>query len=289
LARLPFRGGEQEARRWTTRHVLLLRKLAQALTEGADEIALEASDLEALAAEQRPPLPDAFYVMATVAAESDGAMAQGAFRVFLHHLYGPSGAVLLGRFCHADQTLHKFVRAHLQAEEARRPEQLFAEIVHLPEGRIGNILCRPVLRDYEIPYLGRSGAPADRQIPVTDLLVSVPDGRIVLRSRRMEREVVPRLTTAHNYDWRSLGLYRFLCALQGQDAAAALAWDWGPLQDAPFLPRVVSERLVLCRARWNVAEAELRALGQTSGAGQFAAVQAWRAELRLPLRGPRRS
>lgn len=282
LAGLPFRGGEQEARRWTARDALLLGKLAQALAEGDGEIALEASDLELLASEQRPPLPDAFYVMATVAAESDRAIAQGAFRVFLQHLYGPSGAVLLGRFCHADQTLHQFVRAHLRAEEARRPERVFAEIVHLPEGRIGNILCRPVLRDYEIPYLGRSGAPADRQIPVTDLLVSVRDGRIVLRSDRLGREVVPRLTTAHNYTWRSLGVYRFLCALQHQDTAAGLTWDWGPLQDAPFLPRVVSGRLVLCRARWNVTEAELRALGQTRGADQFAAVQAWRAERQVP-------
>ena len=262
---------------------MLLGKLAQALADGAGEIVLEASDLEALASEQRPPLPDALYVMASVAAGSDRAMAQGAFRIFLHHLYGPSGAVLLGRFCHADQTLHEFVRAHLQAEEARRPEVLFAEIVHLPEGRIGNILCRPVLRDYEIPCLGRSGAPADRQIPITDLLVSVRDGRIVLRSRRLEREVVPRLTNAHNYGWRSLPVYRFLCALQHQDAAMGLvAWDWGPLEDASFLPRVVSGRLVLCRARWNVTEAELRALGQGSDAGQFAAVQAWRAERRLP-------
>jgi thiopeptide-type bacteriocin biosynthesis protein len=282
LAGLPFRGGEQEARRWTARDALLLGKLAQALAEGDREIALEASDLEALASEQRPPLPDAFYVMATVAAESDRAIAQGAFRVFLQHLYGPSGAVLLGRFCHADQTLHQFVRAHLREEEARRPERVFAEIVHLPEGRIGNILCRPVLRDYEIPYLGRSGAPADRQIPVTDLLASVRDARIVLRSDRLGREVVPRLTTAHNYTWRSLGVYRFLCALQHQDTAAGLTWDWGPLQDAPFLPRVVSGRLVLCRARWNVTEAELRALGQTRGADQFAAVQAWRAERQLP-------
>jgi thiopeptide-type bacteriocin biosynthesis protein len=282
LAGLPFRGSDLQARRWTARDVLLLGKLAQALAEGASEIALEASDLEALASQQRRPLPDAFYVRATVAAESDRAIAQGAFRVLLHFLGGPPGAALLGRFCHPDQTLHEFVRAHLQAEEARRPERLFAEIVHLPDGRIGNTMCRPVLRDYEIPYLGRSGAPADRQIPVTDLLVSVRDGRIVLRSRRLEGEVVPRLTTAHNEEWRNLGVYRFLCALQRQDAVPWLAWDWGPLHEAPFLPRVVSGKLVLRRARWNVTEAELQALGQARGAGQFAAVQAWRAERRLP-------
>jgi lantibiotic biosynthesis protein len=281
LAGLPFHGGDQEAR-WTARDALLLGKLAHALAEGASEIALEASDLEVLASQHRRPLPDAFYVRATVASESDRAIAQGAFRVLLHYLGGPPGAALLGRFCHADQTLHQFVRAHLQAEQARRPERLFAEIVHLPDGRIGNTVCRPVLRDYEIPYLGRSGAPAGRQIPITDLLVSVRDGRIVLRSHLLEREVVPRLTAAHNEEWRNLGVYRFLCALQRQDAVPWLAWDWGPLNDAPFLPRVVSGRLVLSRARWNVTEAELRALGQASGVGQFAAVQTWRAERRLP-------
>jgi lantibiotic biosynthesis protein len=281
LAGLPFHGGVPEAR-WTARDALLLGKLAQGLAEGASEMALEASDLEALASQQRRPLPDAFYVRATVAAESDRAIAQGAFRVLLEELGGPPGTALLGRFCHADQRLHQFVRAHLQAEEARRPERLFAEIVHLPDGRIGNTMCRPVLRDYEIPYLGRSGAPAGRQIPVTDLLVSVRDGRIVLRSRRLEREVEPRLSTAHNEDWRNLGVYRFLWALQHQDVGRWLSWDWGPLRHAPFLPRVVSGRLVLRRAHWNVTEAELRALGQARGAGQFAAVQAWRAERRLP-------
>jgi lantibiotic biosynthesis protein len=282
LAGLPFRAGDRAAMPWTGRDALLLEKLAHALAEGAGEIALEASDLEALASQQHPPLPDAFYVMATVAAESDRAIAQGAFRVLLQNVDGPPGALMLGRFCHADQTLHAFVRAHLRAEEARRPEQLFAEIVHLPDGRTGNILCRPVLRGYEIPYLGRSGAPPDRQIPVTDLLVSVRNDQIVLRSRRLGREVVPRLTTAHDEDWRNLGVYRFLCALQRQDVVSDLMWDWGPLRQAPFLPRVVSGRLVLSRARWNLTEAELLALGQARDAGQFAAVQAWRAERRLP-------
>jgi thiopeptide-type bacteriocin biosynthesis protein len=282
LAGLPFPAGDREAMPWTGRDGLLLGKLAHALAEGAGEIALGASDLEALASQQHRPLPDAFYVVVTVAAESDRAIAQGAFRVLLQGLDGPPGALMLGRFCHADQTLHEFVRAHLQAEEARRPEQLFAEIVHLPDGRTGNILCRPVLREYEIPYLGRSGAPADRQIPVMDLLVSVRNDRIVLRSRRLGREVVPRLTTAHDEDWRNLGVYRFLCALQRQDVVSELTWDWGPLRAAPFLPRVVSGPLVLSRARWNLTEAELRALGQRGTADQFAAVQAWRAERRLP-------
>ena len=282
LAGHAFRDNDDVTERWTTRHSLLLGKLAQALAEGADEIELQASDLEALASPPSRPLPDTFYVTVMVAAASDRAIAEGEFRVLLQYLGGPPGALLLGRFCHADETLHEFVRAHVQAEEARHPERLFAEIVHLPDGRIGNILCRPVLREYEIPYLGRSGAPADRQIPVTDLLVSVRDDRIMLRSRRLRREVMPRLTTAHNHDWRNLGVYRFLCALQSQDMASALAWDWGPLRHAPFLPRVVSGRLVLSRARWNVTESELRALGEALGADRFVAVQAWRAERRLP-------
>ncbi|MGR6967851.1 lantibiotic dehydratase [Geodermatophilus sp. URMC 61] len=283
LAGLPLgSGGTSEGGRWTGRDGLLLQKLVRALQEGAGEVSIEAADLERLATGRRPPVPDAFHVMAAVAAESEDAIARGAFRVLIDHVAGPSGATMLGRFCHADPDLLTRVEAQLHAEEARRPEPVFAEIVHLPEGRIGNILCRPVLRDYEIPYLGRSGAPTDRQIPVSDLLVSVRGDRVVLRSRRLGCEVVPRLTTAHNYSWRSLGLYRFLCRLQTQDVAGYLAWDWGPLSDASFLPRVVSGRVVLSRARWNLAESDVQTLGQAGTASGFAAVQRWRADRRLP-------
>ena len=55
-------------------------------------------------------------------------------------------------------------------------------------GRLGNILFRPLLRSHEIPYLGRSGAPLDRQIPVTDLVVSVAEGEIVLLLRSQQRQ-----------------------------------------------------------------------------------------------------
>jgi thiopeptide-type bacteriocin biosynthesis protein len=282
LTGLPFRPLDEDTQSWTARDAFLLRKLGRALADGVHEIRLDDADLHALTTEDRPPLPDSLHVMATLAATSEQAVARGDFRLFLQGIGGPSGARLFGRFCHTDPALLDFVREHLRAEEARQPGALFAEIVHLPEGRIGNILFRPLLRDYEIPFLGRSAAPAHRQIPVTDLLVSVRGGRVVLRSARLGREVVPRLTTAHNYSWRSLGLYRFLCALQEQNVAGWVRWDWGPLAAAPFLPRVVSGRLVLSRARWNLDESALRALIQAADSDSVDDLRDWRSRLRLP-------
>nr|HMN29223.1 thiopeptide-type bacteriocin biosynthesis protein [Caldilineaceae bacterium] len=166
--------------------------------------------------------------------------------------------------------------------EALEPAALFAEIVHLPEGRIGNVLCRPVLRPYEIPYLGQAGADPHQQIPLTDLLVSVVGNRIVLRSQQLGRRVIPRLTTAHNYASRSLGIYKFLCSLQNQEVAGALRWDWGAFDSADFLPRVTYRRLVLARARWRLSDAEIGDLVKSSSASCFQTLQALRSERRLP-------
>src|SRR5262249_30605268 len=155
-------------------------------------------------------------------------------------------------FCHADPELLANVSAHLREEEALDPQAIFAEVVHLPEGRLGNILRRPVLRRCEISYLGRSGAPADQQLPVADLTLRLAGDRFVLRSRRLGRRIVPRLTSAHNFAWRSLNLYRFLCLLQSQGRLPGSTWDWGALAALPFLPRVTHGRLVFARATWHV-------------------------------------
>lgn len=265
-----------------TWHGVLLNKVGAALAAGAQEIGITDQDVASLPEDRLPPQPDAFQVMGTLAAPSPEALARGDFKLLLRNAFGPSGARLLGRFCHADEELRRCIEAHLRAEETLQPGSVFAEIVHLPEGRTGNILWRPVFRPYEIPYLGRSGAPEDRLLPVTDLLVSVSGQEIVLRSTRLGCRVVPRLTTAHNFGPGSLGLYRFLGSLQSQGTREALYWSWGALDAAAFLPRVTSGRLVLCRAQWRASGDEVRRLATAQGADRFRAVQAWRAERRLP-------
>jgi thiopeptide-type bacteriocin biosynthesis protein len=278
---LTFPKPPEESVPWGRRETLLLRKLHFALSSNDGVIVLEPHDLEEMAEPKPPPLPGAFGVMATVAAASEAALASGDFQVLFGGLSGPSGARLLGRFCHADPQLHALVAQHVQAEEALEPDAVFAEIVHLPEGRLGNVLARPILRTYEIPYLGTASVPAQQRIPVTDLLISVVEGQIVLRSARLGRRVLPRLTSAHNFH-QTQGIYRFLCTLQSQGTAADLGWDWGPLRDAPYLPRIVSGRLVLSRATWQARPEELKALGQLRGSARFRAVQGWRASRHLP-------
>jgi thiopeptide-type bacteriocin biosynthesis protein len=264
---------------WGSSEAAMLQLLTRALAEGRTEIALTADDVKRIENLERPPLPDAFHVAATLAAGSAEAIERGDYRLLLHFASGPSGARMLGRFCHADPLLREGVVRHLAAEEALRPEAIFAEIVHLPAGRVGNILARPLLRQYEIPFLGRSGAPDDRQIPLDDLFVTVSGDRIRLRSKRLDREVIPRLTTAHNTSAESLGVYRFLAALQH---GAGMQWDWGPLDAMPFLPRVVSGRLVLARARWRAGSAEIKPIAAATGAARFRLAQRFREERRMP-------
>jgi thiopeptide-type bacteriocin biosynthesis protein len=266
---------------WGPRQQYLLARMSGVLARGEGELVLSDEDIERLAVPDPLPLPDAFSAMARIGAVSDEAVARGDFQLFLAGASGPSGARPFGRFCHADPDLAAAVAGHLAAEEALSPGAVFAEIVHLPEGPLGNLVARPTLRAYEIPYLGRSVAPAERQLPLSDLRVSLQGQRIVLRSEKLGREVLPRLTTAHNFA-NSHGIYAFLCALQQQGVAGDLGWDWGPLASSAFLPRIVRGRLVLSRARWRLSTAEVAALIDHEQHGRLDAIQHWRRERRLP-------
>jgi thiopeptide-type bacteriocin biosynthesis protein len=267
--------GEAESL-WRKQDDHLLRRVVEATANGRQELVLSPEDLDALA-DTAMPLPDSFAAMAAIARfpGNDG----DEFQIHLVGGYGPSGARLMGRFCYADPGFHKHVQDYLRAEEALNSGAVFAEIVHVPEReRVGNILFRPVFRDYEISFLGRSGALRDHQLPLSDLLVSVVGDEVRLRSARLGRRVIPRLTTAHNFRMAGHVLYRFLAELQEQGHVPGLRWDWGALRCLPFLPRVVTGRVVLSRACWRLDSPELKALA----AGGFAGIEEWRQRRRLP-------
>lgn len=279
LAGLDAGGGGLPGASWGTREDHLLARVLEVQAAGGHELVLTQRDVEKLERADADALPDAWAAMAVVAAPTEADLAHGNFRVLLLGIDGPSGARLLGRFCHNDPALEAAVEQHLRAEEALDADAIFAEIVHLPRSRDVNVVARPVLREYEIPCLGKSGAPLERQIPLGDLQVSVEAGRVVLRSRRLGRRVVPRLTSAHNFSSRGVAAYRFLCRLQNQQAATGLGF-WGPLGSSPFLPRVRMGRIILSSARWRLKSETLGERGDRTA--DFKAIQDWRRTWRVP-------
>ncbi len=259
-------------------HAWKLQRLLDVTASGDTSWSLTDRDVAALARE--PRLPGAFAVIATLVAASPEAVAGGDSSIFLRGL--SAGAQIFGRFCHGDPALRAHVEAYLRAEEARHPSAVFAEIVHLPRGRLGNILCRPVLRSHEIPYLARPAVDASHVIPISDLLVSLERHGIVLRSRRLGCEVIPRLTSAHSVAHADLPIYRFLTALDGQGGEESLAWSWGPLASARKLPRVECGRVVLAPARWRFESRDVTEIVHSRGAQRFRAACELRRASGLP-------
>ncbi|MDV2444466.1 lantibiotic dehydratase [Elizabethkingia anophelis] len=174
---------------------------------------------------------------------------------------GSSGANLVTRFCSEKHNLKQHVESIIQKEESLNPDVILAEIIHLPQSRIGNILRRPTLRKYEIPYLAKSTLQEKFQIPVDDLYISIKQNQIVLRSKSLNKEIKPMLSNAHNYSADSLPVYYFLCDILSQNKRPALFFSWGDLEHIyHFLPRVEYNGIILSKARWKIFYEEIQHL-----------------------------
>lgn len=223
---------------------ILFKKIIESFKTGSHCIELIDEDLKGLESDWEN-LPDTFSAV-TQLVEIDGER-----KILLNSTFASSAGNMLGRFCHGNEEIHNYVKEIVEVEENLNHGKFIAEIVHLPEDRIGNILMRPTLRSYEIPYLSASRLDNDKQIGIEDLVVSVKNDRVVIRSKKHGGQIVPRLTTAHNFTSSKLPIYRFLCDMQFEGKRRNLRFDWNGINNEfSFLPRVVYKNIILSTAKW---------------------------------------
>jgi lantibiotic biosynthesis protein len=274
---------------WNAFDSLLFKKFEQTLTQGEREISISEQEIKAVYAGKNdvPPLRGGMYVQATLfapasgQADSNDSGSDNAIGVYIQTMGGGSGVELLGRFCDLDNALTQQVRTIIAKQDQDDETRIHAEVVHLPQDRLVNIVARPTLSNYEIVYLGNAGITTDRQIPVSDLLVSLHNGQFILRSKRLNKQVIPRLTSAHNIFGNNLGLYQFLGFLARHDQPQ-VSFEWsGVFRNASFLPRVTIENVVVSLATWRLLKTDLDAL-RLAQAGGMAALQAWRLQCHMP-------
>ncbi|MBL0155349.1 MAG: lantibiotic dehydratase [Chitinophagaceae bacterium] len=181
--------------------------------------------------------------------------------VYLEMCGNCSANSLLSRFAGSHQGIAKEVMGIAQEEEHLNNEIIFAEIIHLPENRVGNILLRPASRKYEIPYLGASSVKTAFTLPADDLFLKAAGGKLFLYSKRLQKRIVPRLSAAHYFGNHSLPVYHFLCDMQAQGQQNSYSFTWGNLSGMfPFLPRVVFGKVILHAASWQLDSGEISRL-----------------------------
>ena len=230
---------------------LLARRLRTAERHGHYSIDITLAEVEGFPS-VADALPPSFSVVFRVLA--DGLL-------LLEQAGGSSAVNMLGRFAHASPAIAELVRHVADTEQARNPGVLLAEICHLPTSRTGNILQRPCLRAYELPYLAQSGAAPEARLPLQHLMLRQRQGQLELRDARTGRRVIPRLGSSHNYTHEALPAYQLLCDLQTQGLQASLGVSWEAIAPlATFRPRLSSQGVLLQAASWQLSAADLAPL-----------------------------
>lgn len=219
-------------------------------------------------------LPSSFSVMFKILSEEE---------IFVENCGGSSAINLLGRFAHGNDEIDRIAKDIAEREQEMDSNVIFAEIVHLPENRVGNILHHPPFRKYEIPYLSNSSATDEYTIDLSDLYVSIRKDNIILRSKRLNKIVIPRLSNAHNYTNNTLPVYQFLCDLQNQNKRGALHFNWGALHKIHMqLPRVKYKDIILSLAQWTFKKEHVDHLISSTVENRTDLVLAFRERWSLP-------
>ena len=278
---IPGTGDGSQDLKWNRVQSFLFQKYRDAVDNKKYEVELTDKELEPFESHW-DDLPDTLSSMVQIIADKSEENPKP--RILMSGSGGSSAGNLLGRFCHADKPTDTFVREITQKEGEMNPNVIMAEIIHLPESRVGNVLIRPVLRDYEIPYLAKAAVPEEYQLKPQDLLVSVKGNRVVLRSKRLNKEVIPRLTNAHNYSYNALPFYHFLADMQTQNLRSGVGFSWGALSNEyPFLPRVTYKNVIFSPATWNVRNDDIADLLKIKDGHQLLlAVRQWREKNNMP-------
>ncbi|SNR39989.1 lantibiotic dehydratase family protein [Flavobacterium sp. ov086] len=258
---------------WNSHDFILEKKLQECLSNKQTKITLSENDFPDFDA-SFDSVPVTFSALVEI---------YGDEKVAIESSGNVSAAKLLGRFCNGNSDIHNLTKEIIQKEEAFHHNKILAEIVHIPQSRTGNILRRPILRDNEIVYLANSGVEKENVLDLNDLFVSIKNDKIILRSKKLNKEIIPCLSNAHNFSNNSLPLYHFLCDLQAQNTKPIFNFDWGILESHyNYFPRVEYKEVILSKAKWIITKEDLTDFNAVNSADLFEAFSNWRISKNIP-------
>ncbi|UHA73645.1 lantibiotic dehydratase [Paenibacillus sp. 481] len=268
------------------RDQLLLNWFMTSLHKGVTEVVLTDEMIEQLlensdSADIMPaPSMELYFLLV---AHNEDEIERGEYKLVLGPNPGSVGAgKTFGRFIDMLGDSFKEEFGIINDEEQRlSPHKILAEISYLPSaGRSTNVVLTENYRKYEIAIGTNHTVSADRQIHVSDLVVGVRNNAFYLKSRKNNREIVPKAGHMLNYQ-SAPNVYRFLMEMGQEGCKQWTTFDWGAAIKSPFSPRLRYNNVILSPATWRI-HIHQKPPEQDNGAWIKRIVEQFRMEWKVP-------
>ncbi|MEU8568901.1 lantibiotic dehydratase [Streptomyces pathocidini] len=270
---------EPDDPRTARRDRAMARLAARAHRAGLREVVLDGAALDELCHDAADPadLPNSCEVTVQVVAPGPDALTAGEFRVFLSPSPGSHRAgSTFARF--ADQ--HPDWQAEFTALHRDNPVHIEGAVpvdlaFRTRSGRAANLA-------HTVPATGRRigvgvpDAPGREELRLADIGIGATLDRLTAVHLPTGREMVPVLGNMVSAPAQAPNAVRLLWEIGLEGQRLWEPWNWGPLADAPFVPRVRYGRFVLTSAVWRLDTLRTRAEG-VRGAAWDREVSDWRA------------
>ena len=231
---------------WTQIHEFFLSKFLR--TKNDDPISITDKDLEKLKAPSELKAPPSFSVVFRLFGD----------KVWIEQAGGCTATALLGRFTLFSEKVLEEVQYIASVEEKCNDEVIFAEISCFNDEHAANINSNSGIRNYEIPIGVHSTLSRPNIISLSDLTLSIIDNNIILRSKKHNKIVIPRLSSAFNYGRSELSIFMFLCDMQYQGLKFNFNFDLRALLPGlSYYPRVEYKNCILFPATWVLNAEEI--------------------------------
>lgn len=193
-------------------------------------------------------------------------------------------AHLLSRFALPEGTeVSEYWEEMVAQQKADKQSGVEADISHLPGDSVGNILQRPHGAEYEIPIANGSLKETEYQIHISDLMVSVRDDQVFLRSKRLNKPVIPRLLNAHNTESSPLTVYRFLTRVASMKPYSVSGYGNSWLKDrSGFIRGWRYRNLILRCPVWQFDRSDIQAVIEPLKEGDPTCLQKWLDRVGMP-------
>ncbi|MDN3585120.1 thiopeptide-type bacteriocin biosynthesis protein [Pedobacter aquatilis] len=199
--------------------------------------------------EKPAPIPNSFSMLLTLVDDL----------ICVDQTGGSTANALSGRFTLASDKVLEHCKAIGKIEESANPDIIFFDVAYMVETNVDNINRRKLVYNKQLSILNFDTS-AD-PLTLDDIMLSVQGSEIFLRSKSLNKRLVPRMASAYNYSRSDLSVFRLLCDLQHQNVQTNLTLFLENLfPELSYYPRIQYQNIVLAQQKWQVSKADFKSL-----------------------------